>query len=511
MCKNFFNAITGLSLTFIFTLFFTLAFTIITPSSSINFFAVRSAYALPMDWQGILAADTTSIGNFRRTNTPYQINPDRGSQQIPVANGDSTDASFQSYILRLAPSIVINDSASFFGEITTGYNRGGFFGDGSAYKKGAAGSNSFGDALYLQNTYSGNSNVALSQFNVKLYTDSATYIIGRQSFHWGLGAIMNSGEKTWDRYATIQDGVTAKLKVGNFNFIPYYAKINSIRELTKIDDTKSYGIGLLYDSVERDMAFGILYGKRSSRDFNTFFQSSEGYNLGNAFISIVDLHFKKTLNKFSFAVEAPIISGDLGNVYSIEPNSSTSYKAYAVVAESSYKFNESWSMGAMAGYVTGEDGEGPYYAAMYLNPNYKIANLLFNYNLQAVTGDTNQSIYDSYVVNTRYLKLHGAYTNGTWTYSAGLINARANEVAKSGGGFAFNHTTNKRFNSNYSQEKNLGNEIDLGVNYQWNSNVSLRANLGYLFVGDYYKYTNTEAALETKNCYSFVFGIATSF
>ncbi|MBF0363323.1 MAG: hypothetical protein HQK49_20035 [Oligoflexia bacterium] len=491
MYKKFFN------IAFVFVLLFVL----------FSFIDAINSYAAPMDWQGTFAADTNTIGNYRKTNTPFQNNPDNGSQQLPASTGDYSDASFQSYILKLAPTVVINDSVSFFGEITTGYNRGGFFGDSSSYKKDSP-SSTFGDALYLQNTYSGNSNLALSQFNVKLYADTATYIIGRQSFHWALGAVMNSGEKIWDRYATIQDGITVKFKVGNFNIVPYYAKINSIRELTKSDDTRSYGIAALYDSVERDMAFGILYGKRSSRDYNSFFQSGNGYNIGNAFISMVNIHLKKTVNRFSFAVEAPIITGDLGNVF--DPNQNTRYKAYAVVTESNYKLNENWNVGLMLGLVSGENGEGPDYQAMYLNPNYKIANILFNYNMQAVT-NSNQSIYDSYVSNTKYLKLHGSYVTGAWSYNAAFITAKANEVAAGGGKLAFNHTTNKRYTSNYAQEKNLGSEIDLGMGYQWNSSVSINGALGYLFTGDYFKYTNSATTLELKNSYSFVAGISTSF
>ncbi|MBF0312005.1 MAG: hypothetical protein HQK50_17200 [Oligoflexia bacterium] len=468
---------------------------------------VATAFAAPMDWQGTFGAETALIQHHKRTSDAY-INDD-GSEQIQPSPGDRSDASFQNYILKLSPTIVINDGATLYGELSTNYNSSGYLGESSTQKQVGAGA-SFGDALYLQHTSNGRPNLVLNQFYLKIFADTATYIIGRQSFDWGAGAIYSGGNKTWDRYKTIQDGLTVKFKVGNFHVTPYWAKISMGNTLSSSDDTKTYGLTVLYDSVERDMAFGLLYGKKTTGAYSTFFTSGQGHNLGRTDVKITDLYMKKGVGDYTLTIEAPLISGDLGNVYS--PDQSTKYKAYAVVTESSYKFNDNWSAGALVGIASGEDGLGPQFKAMYLNPNYQIANLLFRYNLAAVA-DTTQNLYDSYITNARYLKLHGNYQTGPWSLNAAVITAKANEVAKGNGNWAFNHTRNKRFISNSKQNNNLGTELDFNAIYQWNNTVSVHADVGYLFVGDYFNYTNSAdgSTVKLRNSYSTVIGVSATF
>lgn len=469
-------------------------------------------YARPVDLQGVFGADTTMLKNYKHVAKTYSGPANNGGQQIGPGPGDHKDLAFQSYLLKLNPSVIINDGASFFAEISNGYNRGGIFGDSLTQKKSANdANNNFGDALYLQNTANGRANMLLSQFYLKLYADTATYVIGRHTFHWGLGAVFNEGNDVWDRFSTIQDGITVKIKVGNFHFSPFWAKINSLNDLTAAGNTKTYGVTLLYDSVERDIAFGLVYGKRSTGAYNTVLttnnRAADG-RLGRTEIKVVDIFLKKALGDFSFALEAPIIKGKMGNVYSSTDN--TTYNALAVITESTYKFNDNWTAGAMIGHVSGADGSPQTFGAMYLNPNYKIANILFRYNWNAVT-DFTQSIYDSYITNTKYIRVHGAYNTGLWTLTGGIVAAKANEIARGNGTTAYNHTSNRLYTSQYAQDRYLGTELDFGVNYQWNSNVSINADLGYLFVGDYYRFTNTTTPVDIKNIYAGTVGVAATF
>ncbi|MBF0206060.1 MAG: hypothetical protein HQK53_04145 [Oligoflexia bacterium] len=469
---------------------------------------MANALALPIDCQGNFGVSTGIINHSRRTDGNVTVNPPGdGSQDIPESPGNYANASYQSYVLKLAPSIIINDGASFFGEVTTGYNYGGFAGDNSLQKKIGTG-RSFGESLYYHNTGNGNPNLVLSQFHLNVFADTATYIVGRQSFHWGLGALFNEGSDVWDRYKTIQDGITIKFKVGNFNLTPYWGKHNSTASLTAADDSKSYGVTLLYDSIERDVAFGIVYGKKTTATYSSFYTSGDGHNIGRSDVKITDIFFKKTVGNLSFQLEAPILSGDLGNLYTA--GNSTPYKSYAIITETAYKFNESWSLGLMLGLVSGDDGGGSKFKAMYLNPDYQIANLLFRYNLYSVS-DSGQSLYDSYISNTKYLKLHGQYQTGAWNFNAALILAKAQETAKGHGSYAFNHSISKRFISNFSQNNSYGTELDADIKYQWNSNVAIHSSFGYLFVGDYYKFTNLSDEVKLHNSYSALLGVSTTF
>src|SRR5690606_8407963 len=121
------------------------------------------------------------------------------------------------------------------------------------------------------------------------------------------------------------------------------------------------------------------------------------------------------------------------------------------------------------------------------HPNYQIANLMFRYNLRAVSNGN--QIYDSYVHNATYVKLGAEYYSGKWTWDLAFIYAKADQVAKAGQ-TSYNHSTGKTFVAQTSQADDLGKEIDFGFNYQWNKEVSIAGSAGYLMTGDYYAYTN---------------------
>lgn len=473
-----------------------------------NLLITSAAFSLPVDWQGKFGVNSTIIENYRKTgsNDLTTSTTDNGSQIVPSAPGGASKASFQDYHLRLSPSIIINDSASFYAEITTGHNNTGRFGDSTVLKK--ENSQSMGNALYPHSTTTKNANLLMSKLYLNLYSDTATYTVGRHSFHWGLGALYNDGQNELDRYSTTRDGVMANMKVGNFFFNPYWAKINSLTSMTNADDTSIYGIGIKYDNPDRDLSFGILYGKQSTKGENNTYKSADGTNptIGRSIVKIVDLYIKKSFGDFDVELEAPIVNGNMVGIFDRSENK---YKANAILIQSSYKITENWKTKLHLGNITGEDGKPNDYHALYLNPNYQVANILFRYNLHAVN-DGNQNIYDSYMTNAKFLKLTGVYELDSWKFELSYIYAKANEVAKQGSP-SYNHENNKFFTANYSQGNRYGAEIDFNTNYKWNQNISLYANTGYLFTGDYYKFTNQNVQAKRKNSYSLAFGLMSSF
>lgn len=474
---------------------------------SLTYFYSSPTSALPVDWKGTFGVDSTKIDSYRRTQDLFPANK-VGSEVPAFSNGNYEDMSYQSYVFNLRPTVIINDSATLHSELTTGYNRGGFLGDGLTPRKESTTDKTWGNALYLHNTSDGNANLNLSRFYLELFTDAATLYIGRQPFHWGLGAIWNSGDQLWDRYSTTQDGVTAKFKVANFNFIPYYAKINSKGNLTKAGNTKAYGLQFLYENIENDLTFGVTFARRNSGAANSFYSSGmSNAPLGRTKLKITDFYLKKIFGRFSFATEVPFISGDLGNVY--VANQNAKYKAQAIMTESQYNFNENWSLGLHAGMISGDDGKGDTYEAFYVNPSYQIANLMFRYNFHAV-GDNTQSLFDSYMVNARYAKLNLMYTVDSWAWNAAVIYAMAEETAQGGGALAYNHGKNKVFNSTKKQKDDLGYEVDLGMKYQWNPHVSFKLDLGYHKVGDFYAYTDDQE-VKPHNSYLMSGGVGVQF
>jgi len=454
------------------------------------------SFALPIDWHGVLGFDSTIIDGYRRIESKTDNSGAAGSQEVSLPTGGTENGNFQNYVFRLMPNIVINDSASIKAELSNGYGRGGFIGNNSTQSQASGVSNQ----LYPYNFSSGDDSLTINQLYAELYSDTATYVIGRHAQHFGLGAVVNSGENIWDRFFYLRDGLTVKVKLGNFKLEPYWTRVAAGDSLTKGTRIKDYGLSLVYDSIEQDLAFGILYNKKQTTyNSSSYTTNISGTNqtLSNGDVKLTDIYVKKTFGNFDIGLEVPIISGELGNLFG---SGVTKYKAKAYVLEANYKTSGSWSFSFLAGMVNGDDGVDNSFDAMYLNPNYQVANLLFRYNLQAVANSNNYSIYDSYINNATYAKFGTTYQSEKWKWDIAAIWAKADQAAKAGTR-SYNHFTNKTFTANYDQKYDLGLELDTGFEYKWNAEVTVGANAGYLFTGKYFGYTNTATENVVDNSY----------
>lgn len=451
-----------------------------------------TSFALPIDWHGSFGVDTTILTGARKVKSKTNItNTNAGSQEVALDVGEKENAEWQSYIFKLNPTMIINDAATFKAELTTGYANGGYLGDSFQSDK----TNANTVPLYYHTQSTNGSSVNVRKAYLELYSDTATYLIGRHTSNWGLGAIYNDGQDTWDRLASSRDGVTMRLKIGNFYVSPFWSKVSNgggtnSGVLTKATSATELGVGLLYDNDERDIAFGILYTVRSSHNraanFNSTIDSPyTAVALGDTSVKITDLYLKKELGKFDVAVEVPLISGDIGKLTN---GSARSYSAKAVVLQTNYRANDFWTFGLDGGQIAGDDGSTSKFGAVYLHPNYQVANILFRYNLNALA-NSDQSVYDSYITNALYLKLRSSYSTEKWTFDTGVIYAKAQETATVGRK-AFNHTKNRYFTAATTQSDDLGTEIDLNATYKWNNEIKIGAGFGYLLTGDYFAFTN---------------------
>jgi hypothetical protein len=465
-----------------------------------------TSFALPIDWHGAFGVDTTLLSNARRIKSKTAVTAtSAGSQEVGLAVGEKATTEWQSYIFKLAPTMVVNDAATFKAEMTTGYANGGYLGD--SFETSATGTNNL--PVYYQAQSTGGSSINIRKAYLELYSDTATYLIGRHTINWGLGAMYNDGADTWDRHASVRDGLTMKLKIGNFYVNPFWSKVSNGGGLTTSTAAKELGVGLLYDNPERDIAFGILYTVRNSNSNSTAFNTAvdspyASTPAGETSVKITDIYLKKDLGKFDAAIEVPLISGDLGKNAAGQLRT---YSAKAIILQSNYRASDFWTLGLDSGKVAGDDGSSTKFGALYLNPNYQVANILFRYNLNAI-GTPAQSIYDSYINNTLYLKLRSTYVTEKWTFDTALIYAKAEEAATAGRS-AYNHTKNKIFNAITTQSKDLGTEIDLNATYKWNNEIKIGGGVGYLITGDYYSYTN-DASFTNKAQNSLLFQVNTS-
>jgi hypothetical protein len=462
------------------------------------------SHALPVDWHGTFGVDSTLVSSERRIKSKSDNSGlgNGGSQELGLDAGNDATASWQSYVLRLNPVIIINDAATLKLEFTTGYANGGYLGDSSRTDAG----NTLGSSLYYYNQASGQA-LNVKKAYVELYSDTATYLVGRHSYQWGLGAIYNEGGDAFDRHSYSRDGITMKVKIGNFHMSPFWSRVDN-KGLTSATASTEYGSGFLYDNPEKDIAFGALYGLKSSRPNNsTYLSSNSGTLLGETDTKILDFYFKKIFNKFDMILEFPLFSGTLGHAG--DAATVSSYNAKAIILQSNYKHNDNWVYGFDAGQVSGSRGETSKFSATYLNPNFQIANLLFRYNFGAVKTNT-QSVYDSYITNARYFKFRSTYNSEKWSFDSGLIYALAVETAAAGTK-AFNHTTGKIFNADFNQSNSLGTEIDFNAKYRWNNEVSIGSGLGYLITGDYFAFTNTATPNAVKSSMLLQINTAISF
>jgi hypothetical protein len=154
---------------------------------------------------------------------------------------------------------------------------------------------------------------------------------------------------------------------------------------------------------------------------------------------------------------------------------------------------------------------------MYLNPNFKIAELMYRYNMDAVSGKINsnnqaESMFDSSVTNTTFIRVYSQYKNENVGWNFAFITATADQVAQAGKKF-YNHERGHRVSAaQEAQADDLGYEFDVSFDYLWNPNVTISGFLGYHFVGDYYNFNNNSTTeLAVKDTYTTGFRMAVHF
>ena len=442
-----------------------------------------TASALPIDWNGTLGFDQNIIKNARRSSDACAGTPAAGSKCL---RDDNQNARFQSMLLKLQPTIIINDSTSIKGELSTGTSRGGFLGDNI--------DGTTSDSYFAQS--STGSTLNINQFYAELYADTALFKVGKFSKHYGLGAVISSGDGAWDRFFSAYDGMEAEFKLGSFKLTTLLAKLNnSVTSGPNTTaarngnyDTNETSITAMYDNSNKNLKAGVYYGQREVENGSELY----GQNTGPQSVTIIDVFFDKTWGDFSLALEIPMVSGNVGTTYGSAAKQD--FDANAFIVETSYQINPRWKVGVNAGSVSGSDGDEGSQEALYLHPNYKIAELMFNYNLAGFQ-DLNENIFNASVVNANYTRLFAHYSNEAWSWRFDFIMATANEVAKSGSSFYDHDNVVYVTSANADQDSNLGMEFDAAFDYEWSPSIVVTGYVAHYQVGDYYAFTNSATEL----------------
>lgn len=459
--------------------------------------SLNSAFAVPADWNGSLAFDTQIIKDFRRTNDTCD-----DSKDGECIKSEEENARFQSMILRLNPSLIVNDGVTVKAELSTGSVRTSNL--GSSTTVADRDGNRSGGSYFAQTT---SSSLNVNQLYAELYADTALYKIGRFSKHYGLGAVLNGGDKATDRFFSGYEGIEAGLKLGNFHLTPMWAKLHTNDPNTSTQnpngkyDAYETSVEAVYDNPNRNMKFGVYYGLREVETNNTL------YGSGPQNVTIIDVFFSKSWEKLSFQLEIPMLSGEVKNTYN---TGDADFDTNAYILETKYKLSNNWHTGINAGIVKGDDAETTSFEGMYLHPNYQVAEIMFRYNYFGFNDADNYDIYNSSIVNTTYAKWFFHYEKGEWRWKLSALWAKANQVAENGKQF-YNHAKKKSVTATQDQADDLGYEFDISFEYQWNPAVEFSGFLAYHVVGDYYAFSNDTEELETTNVMASGMRLSVSF
>jgi hypothetical protein len=460
----------------------------------LTFLISASVFAAPIDWKGSLTFDSNIIKDFRRTGDTCTVAD--GSQCIA---DEENNARYQSMTLKLNPSIIVNDAVTIKGELSTGNVRTSLMGASTSLDTNNDGTNNDTNSVFSQNT---GSNLTVNQFYANLIADTALYRIGRFSKHYGLGAIINSGDKSTDKFFSGYEGIEAKLSLGNFKLTPMWAKVYTSNNPNGKYDSTETSIDALYDDANKNFKFGVYYGQREVES------QDQLSSAGSQSITIIDVFFSKEWDNFKFGLEVPMLSGEINNLYG---TTDADFDTNAYILESTYTLNTKWNIGFNAGMVKGDDGSTGSFEGMYLHPNYQLANVMFKHNYHGFNNAAKYDVFNSSIVNTTYAQLAAHYTSGEWSWKLSALWAKANEVASSGNDF-YDHTNNKIVSAVADQSDDLGYELDIAFDYQWNPTVVFSGHLGYHFVGDYYAFQNSASEeLDLANVMSTGMQLAINF
>ncbi len=435
-----------------------------------------NSYALPIDWSGNIGFDQNIIRDGR--GIKGDCTKTDGSECITK---DNQNVRYQSLLLKLKPSIIVNDSVTVKGEVTTGTFRGAFLGEDGT-----------GDSSYYAQTNSGSS-LNFTQLYAEMYADTALFRVGKYARNYGLGAVINSGSNSWDRFFSSYEGVEAEFKLGSFKLIPALSKFKSDATLPNGKyDANEQSVIAMYDNSNKNLKVGVFYGVRdveSNSDLYTTDTTSQETTL-------IDIFFEKSWGDFKLAVEIPLISGEAGTAFT-NTTDDQDFDARAYIVETSYQLNPRWKVGLNFGSVTGSDGEDDSHEAMYLHPNYQIAEIMFRYNRQGFQ-DANENALRSSIVNTNYAKVFAYYENDAWGWRMDLIMAKALEFASNGDQF-YDHKSQTYQVANADQNEDLGMEFDAAFDYKWSPAVVVTGYAAYYQVGEFYEFTNGAEDVEAAS------------
>jgi hypothetical protein len=279
-----------------------------------------------------------------------------------------------------------------------------------------------------------------------------------------------------------------------------------------------YALELKYENLDDEIEGGVNFIRRigqASQD--TFVGPPAGQAIGMSY-NTWDLYGKKRLGRLTLGGELPIVSGTIGG---------GTYSTWALAAEADWKMSDSWDSSFRAGHAPGQPDSSTQtvdqFKAFYMNPNYKLGLIMFNYQLANFAGPNTlnnpgtspsalKSPYDNPISNANYLSAGTSFHTDKWDFHTNWIFARANETAHAASAFYYNRVNNRYEPTGGGDQGSwLGWEMDYGATFQWDDNFQFGLDTGFYFPGSFYEYSATPTLNKTDTVWATVARVGVSF
>lgn len=474
------------------------------------------SWAVDLDWSGQFWSQYHLLVDYSLDSRSGGTGVDPARQSVGgyyIPGGGRRDASFLNAFLRLRPRLIVNDNLYIKSEWWVGHPVFSLFGGkGSDLDAGNRHDAIQPDPISL----------SVNRIWAEFVTDMGTVQVGRVPLHWGLGMVWNAGEGLWSRAFSSADALRWMVQVGSFKIIPsfiWWSAGNSVggsyqdgspgRPVSGSGNVFDYSLSVQYDNFQDEMQGGVHLLKRVAGAEQRSVTIPEGFrgpaananqNDYSMNYALYDFFFQKQLARdWRLGFELPVINGHLGG---------NPYHTSGLAAEMDWGAGENWSFCVRTGYARGQKSSaqqlGNTYQAFYFHPNYRLGQLLFQYQLAALSGPntlnstgTLQSPYDTAVNNAWYLAVSMPWKpSDRWTLQPALIHALALETASDSSGYFFNTWSRKMTalgNGVRSQGKSYGWEFDLSLVFQWDSALQVGVDQALFFPGRFFAFSNNAA------------------
>lgn len=486
-------------------------------SAAVLIFVALRAQAGDIEWSGMYRAEGVQL---------HHPSMDSGT-------GKNKDYGVHTLFLRpkiiAADGLYISSQFNIFNstDTTLGNQFGEYFGNGpgDGSPTSVNDSNSTAEA-------SASSQIRVSQFYLTHVQEYGALIVGRSPLQFGLGISHNAGTGLFDHYSDTRDMVGYKISMGNFYFLPMYAKISEGNaggsKIGGYDDVNEINFQLQYENPETDSSMGVFYQNRKSSaagndapgnslDIDGSTTTTSGYAAKN-----FNVFFKKETPSYGVGFEIAQQGGKSGvrssNGKEIE------FSGFGVALEYAYHAQESKNIyGLKAGFATGDDPKTKSdYEGFIFDRNYDVAMFLFNQGLgQAdllhtkAIGRTdrldvpapggNQATVDGQpdveaISNVTYVSAYFSRKwTDKWTMVGALTTGWLNDSTIRVGGAT---------GTNFKAASDIGYELDISAVYNATEKITWINQFGYLYSGSAWE---VDGQFDSSEMYGFITKAAVSF